>query len=63
MLKKTKRGEIMKELNQGMKKLLNYIKKLMDAGYQDNVISYMISHSTDLDDLNSRFEDELSYIK
>jgi len=50
-------------MNEGLKILQNNIKKLIDAGCQDDIINYMISHSTSLGDLNSRFEDELLCIK
>ncbi len=50
-------------MNESLKILQNNIKKLIDAGCQDDIISYMISHSTSLDDLNSRLEDELLCIK
>jgi len=51
------------EKNQGLKRLQNNIKKLIDVGCKDGLISYVISHSSGLNDLNSRLEDELSYIK
>lgn len=48
-------------MNEGLKKLQDNIKKLIDAGYSDDVVGYMISNSADVSDLNSRIEDELSY--
>jgi len=50
-------------LNDGLKRLQRNINNLIISGYQDDVISYMISQSTDINDMNSRFEDELSYAK
>lgn len=50
-------------MNDGLKRLQRNIKNLISAGYQDGVISYIISQSTDINDMNSRFEDELSYAK
>ncbi len=50
-------------MNKGLKILQNNIKKMIDVGCQDEIISYMISHSTSLGDLNFRIEDELLCIK
>ena len=50
-------------MNEGLKKLQENIKNLIRAGYSDEVVGYMVSHSADVHDLNSRIEDELSYAK
>lgn len=50
-------------MNEGLKRLRDNIEKLIDVGYSDDVVGYMISYSSDVSDLNSRIEDELSYAK
>lgn len=50
-------------MNEGLKKLQENIKKLIEAGYSDEIVSFIVSHSNDVRDLNSRIEDELACAK
>ena len=50
-------------MDKGLIKLQENIQGLLNAGYTDDIVSYIISHSNDIRDLNSRIEDELSYAK